>query len=92
MVTDDGNKVRNKRKEIGQIKNENKPHRDTKFFHASTNPTHSPLVRVAGMGLRSRSLGLGDNYPLLVKSLEEMLDNGAMSDFSTLRQMNQSSC
>jgi hypothetical protein len=59
--------------------------------HASTNRAHSHLVSVAGSGLRGGSLGLGGNDPLLVKILEERLENVDMSDLSTLKWMNQSS-
>lgn len=41
-------------------------------------------LRVAG-GLGGSSLGLGGDDPLLVKSLEQRLDDGTMSDLSTLK-------
>jgi len=55
-----------------------------------SNYTRSHLLSVAGGGLRGSSLGVGDNDPLLVKSLEERLDKGTISDLSTLNEIDQS--
>ena len=45
----------------------------------------SHLLRVAGR-LGGGGLWLGDDDPLLVNRLEERLDNGTVSDLSTLKK------
>lgn len=46
---------------------------------------HSHLVCVAGSGLRSGGLGLVGDNGVVIKMLEDSLENGAMSDLSTLK-------
>jgi len=47
-----------------------------------TTHARSPSLSVAG-GLRGGGLGGGGNDPFLIKSLEERLDDGTISDLST---------
>ena len=49
-------------------------------------PARSRLISVASGGLGGGGLGLGGNDPLLVKSLEERLDDGTISDLSALKR------
>jgi len=55
----------------------------------STNHIRSPSLGVAGW-LGGGGLGGGGNNPLLIKSLEERLDDGTISDLSTLKEKGQS--
>jgi len=49
----------------------------------STQVTAPRLLGVAGGGLGGGGLGVGSDNPLLVKTLEERLHNGTISDLST---------
>ena len=61
----------------------------TTLYRASTNHIRSPSLGVAG-GLGGGGLGVGGNDPFLIKGLEERLDDGTVSDLSTLKQIGQS--
>ena len=54
-----------------------------KLYRASRNHIRSYSLGVAG-GLGGRGLGGGGDDPLLVKGLEERLDDSTISDLSTL--------
>jgi len=66
-------------------KERDKSRQGTKLYRASTDNIGSRLVSVAS-GLGGGSLGVGNDDPLLVNSLEERLDNGTISDLSTLAE------
>ena len=57
----------------------------TKLYRVPTESHSLSLLGVA-RGLGGGSLGGGGNDPLLIKSLEERLDNGPIGDLSTLKR------
>ena len=67
-------------------KERNRPRQGTKIYCVPTDQIRPHLLSVAGSGLRGGGLGSGGNNPLLVKRLEERLDDGPVSDLSTLKR------
>ena len=63
--------------------------RGTNLYRASTDHILCYLI-VAGSGLGGGGLGGGGDDPFLVKSLEEGLHDGPISDLSTLKELDQS--